>query len=166
MSTVSRKLVAAGGLAFMVLLVGLASIPTLRNRAIRFVRGQHFLGGAALPGRSRESLPCVVVEPGGSLWCKMLYCDFRFPLPPGTRIASLDPVTGGFDTIRGVIHLTNAEGGTVDLQTYARVMRRDGFRVGGNADVGLTASSPDGGFVGAQNSGRSCTLSFSFFGDY
>jgi len=40
MSTVSRKLVAAAGFAITVLLVGLASIPTLRNRAIRFVRGQ------------------------------------------------------------------------------------------------------------------------------
>ena len=166
MSSVRRKFVFATGLTATVLLLRLPVMQALGNRAIRFVSGQHFLGGAPLPGSSRESLPSVAVEPGSRLCCRMLYCDFRFPLPPGTRVASIDPVTGGSDTIKGVIYLTNADGGTVDLRAYARAMRRDGFSVGSDADVGLTASSPDGGFVAAQNSGRSCTLTFSFFGDY
>jgi hypothetical protein len=85
-------------------------------------------------------------------------------LPARTHIASIEPVTGGFDTIKGVICVTNAGGGSVDLQAYARAMRRDGFGVD-YYGFGLTASSPDGGFVGAQGSDP-CRITFSFFGDY
>jgi hypothetical protein len=94
----------------------------------------------------------------------MLYCDFRFPLPAGTRVASIEPVTGGFDTIKGTIYVTNIDGGTVDLRAYARAMHRDGFKVDGDSSA-LSARSPDGGWVGAEGSGR-CSITFSFFGDY
>lgn len=166
MSTAKRKLAFAAGLILMALCFGWSPIERLANRTIRFVDGQHFLGGRPVQARSKETLPSVSVESGRTVCCRMSYCDFRFPLPPGTRVASIDPVTGGADTIKGVIYLTNVDGGTVDLQTYARAMRMDGFSVGGDANVGLSASSPDGGYVGAQNSGGFCTLSFSFFGDY
>jgi hypothetical protein len=165
MNTTKRKVAFAVGLAVLGFCLAWPLIQGLANRTVRFVAGQHILGGP-LPGRPHENLPAVVVESGRTLCCRMSYCDFRFPLPPGTRVASIDPVTGGSDTIKGVIYLTNADGRTVDLRAYTRAMRRDGFSVGGDADVGLTASSPDGGFVAAQNSGRSCTLTFSFFGDY
>jgi hypothetical protein len=166
MSAAKRIVAFAAGLIVVALFLGWPLIEGVANRAIRFVDGQHFLGGGPIQARSKETLPSVSVESGRTLCCRMSYCDFRFPLPPGTRVASIDPVTGGFDTIKGVIYLTNANGGTVDLRAYARAMRRDGFSVGGDAYLGLTASSPDGGFVAAENSGRTCMLSFSFFGDY
>ena len=163
MNTTQRKLVIAAVLTVLAVWVGLPFIQSLANRTIRFVRGQHLLGGP-LPGRAQENLPSVAVEAGSTLCCRMLYCDFRFPLPPDTRVASIEPVTGGFDTIKGVIYVTNSHGGTVDLRGYASAMRRDGFRVDGDG-FGFTASSPDGGYVGAQGSDR-CEIVFSFFGDY
>jgi hypothetical protein len=86
------------------------------------------------------------------------------PLPPRTRVASIEPVTGGFDRVKSAIYVTNNDGGTVDLRAYARAMRRDGFNIDGD-NSGLSASSPDGGFVAAEISDR-CKITFSFFGDY
>jgi hypothetical protein len=94
----------------------------------------------------------------------MLYCDFRFPLPAGTSVASVEPVTGGFDTARGAICVTNTDGGTVDLEAYTRALRRDGFKVA-DGTFGVSASSPDGGWVAAEGLDR-CRITFSFFGDY
>ena len=158
-----RKLVAASALAVAAVCVAVPFIQAMCHRAIRFASGQHIIGGP-LPGRSKENLPSVAVEAGSKLCCRMLYCDFRFPLPPGTRVASIEPVTGSFDTIRGTIYVTNVDGGAVDLRAYARAMRRDGFKVDGDSPS-LSASSPDGGWVGAEGLDR-CTITFSFFGDY
>jgi hypothetical protein len=163
MSTTKRKLVAAAALAVAAIWVAMPFIQAMCNRAIRFASGQHIMGGP-LPGRSKENLPSVAVEAGNKLCCRMLYCDYRFPLPPGTRLASTEPVTGGFDTIKGALYVTNTDGGEVDLRAYARSMRRDGFKVEGDTSA-FRASSPDGGFVTVEGSG-SCRIAFSFFGDY
>src|SRR5579863_8589162 len=109
MSTAKRKLAFAAGLIVVALFLGWPLIEGVANRTIRFVDGGHFLGGRPIQGRSKETLPSVSVESGRTLCCRMSYCDFRFPLPPGTRIASIEPVSGGFDTIKGVIYLTNAD---------------------------------------------------------
>ena len=166
MSATQLKVTFAAGLIVIAVYLGWPLIEGLAIRTIRFIDGQHFFGGRPMQTRSKEALPCVLVESERTLCCRMSYCDFRFPLPPGTRVARIDSVTGGFDTIKGVIYLTNANASTVDLHTYAKVMRRNGFSVDGDASVGLSASSPDGGYVGAQNYGQTCTLCFSFFGDY
>lgn len=163
MSIARRKLVAVAVLTAAAICVAQPSVQALWNRAIRFASGQHLIGGP-LPGRSQENLPSFVVESGNKLCCRMLYCDFRFPLAPGTRLATIEPVAGGFDSIKGAVCVTNTEGGEVDLRAYAGAMRREGFRVD-DETAGFTASSPDGGFVSVQGSG-SCRISFSFFGDY
>lgn len=163
MTAIQRKVIAATTVTVAAVVIALPWTQGLGNRLIRFVSGQHLVGGA-LPGRSRENLPSVAVESGNKLCCRMLYCDFRFPLPAGTRVASIEPVTGGFDTIKGTIYVTNLDGGAVDLRAYARAMRKDGFKVDGDSST-LSASSPDGGWVGAEGSGR-CSIGFSFFGDY
>jgi len=164
MSITRRKVIAATGLMVGAVWIALLFIQALGNRTIRFVSGQHIVGGP-LPGRSHENLPAVAVESGKRLCCRMLYCDFRFPLPPGARVVSIDPVTGGFDTIKGSILVTNTGGGAFDLRAYARMMRRDGFNEDGGG-FGFSASSPDGGYVAVQNSGLTCTIGFSFLGDY
>ena len=163
MNVMHRKVVITGFVTITAVLVGLSFFESWANRTIRFVSGQHLIGGP-LPGRSRENLPSVAVESGGRLCCRMLYCDFRFPLPPNTGLVSIEPVTGGFDTIKGAIYVTNRNRGAVDLRAYARAMRRDGFRVTDDG-YGFAASSPDGGFVSAEGLDR-CRIGFSFFGDY
>ena len=163
MNSTQRKLVAATVLTVTAVWVGLPFAQAVVNRTTRFLSGEHLIGGA-LPGRSHENLPSVAVESGGRLCCRMLYRDFRFPLPPSSGVVGIEPVTGGSDTIRGAIYVTNSYGGSVDVRAYARAMRRDGFRVDGDGS-GFTASSPDGGFVAAQGSDR-CKIAFSFFGDY
>jgi hypothetical protein len=161
-SATQRK-VAAASLVVVAVCIALLWGQGLGKRAIRFVSGQHLIGGP-LPVRSHENLPSVAVESGNRLCCRMMYCDFSFPLPAKSKLASIEPVTGGFDTVKGAICVTNTDGGTVDLRAYARAMRRDGFKVGDDSS-GFSASSPDGGFVAAEGSER-CRISFSFFGDY
>ncbi len=162
MSAPDRK-VAAASLTAVAICIALLWGQGLGKRTVRFVSGQHLVGGP-LPGRSHENLPTVSVESGNRLCCRMLYCDFRFPLPTKTKLARIESVTGGFDTIRGVICVTNTDGGIVDLRAYARAMRSDGFKIGGDSS-GFSASSPDGGFVAAEGLDR-CRITFSFFGDY
>jgi hypothetical protein len=42
---------------------------------------------------------------------------------------------------------------------------KDGFKVSSD-EFGFTASSADGGLIGAENSGNVTKITFSFFGDY
>ena len=100
MTAIKRKAIATAAVTVAAVVIALPWIQGIGNRLIRFVSGQHLVG-APLPGRSRENLPSVAVESGNRLCCRMLYCDFRFPLPAGTRVASIEPVTRGFDTIKG-----------------------------------------------------------------
>ena len=163
MSTTRRKVILAAGLSVVAFWIALPLIQGFANRTVRFFSGQHLIGGP-LPGRARENLPSISVESGNRLCCRMLYCDFRFPLPEGTSVSSIEPVTGGFDTIKGAIDVTNIHAGAVNLRAYARALRRDGFRVDGDS-FGFSASSPDGGFVAPEGLDR-CRITFSFFGDY
>ena len=141
-------------------------LQSLGNRTARFAAGQHLLGSAPIHGRnSLMNLPSAEVESGGTLCCRMVYCDFRFPLPAGTRVARIAPITGGRDTIQGAICVTNADGGNVDMSAYGRRLRRAGFSVHSRGDS-LTASSPDGGYVVAGIQDHAARISFSFFGDY
>jgi len=95
----------------------------------------------------------------------MLVCDFRFPLPKGAGVMTIDPVTGGGDTIKGTIYVTNASGGTVDLENYAKRVHEYGFGVSRNP-FGFSASSPDGGALTVDEGLNATKIAFSFFGDY
>ena len=136
------------------------------NWTKRFVSGQHPFGGSSIHAASHENLPSVVIESGRTVCCRMKFCDFRFPLPKGAGVMTNDPVSGGFDTIKGAIYVTNADGGTVNLQAYGRRIWKDGFRVNAGPDFMFTASSPDGGALEVETSGRTAKIAFSFFGDY
>lgn len=136
------------------------------NWAKRFLSGQHPFGGSSIHRSSRENFPSVVIESGRTVCCRMKFCDFRFPLPKGTSVMTNDPIGGGFDTIKGAIYVTNADGGTVNLQAYRRRIWKDGFCVNASPDSKFTANSPDGGALEVETSGRTVRIAFSFFGDY
>ena len=113
--------------------------------------------------RAHEDLPTVSVERGRVVYCRMRYCDFRFPLPDGSRVVRTNVAGGGFDTIRGSVDIAGSEGSKIDMDAYARLLRKAGFRV--NFDSGshaLNVSTSNGGFV-EVDSGR---IRFSYFGDY
>src|SRR5207237_396766 len=79
---------------------------------------------AAVPLHSswRSRQPASSESPGVVV-CRMKYCDFRFPLPPGAHIVSVGPLTIGPDTITGsIIH----SGATGEI-TYDAVLRQHGF---------------------------------------
>lgn len=138
------------------------------NYGVRYVRGSipHPFGGSPIHDAAHTPLPSVVVEPGPMLCCRMLVCDFRFPLPKRADIATIDSVSGGGDRIKGAIYVTNISGGQIDLRGYGRLLHQAGFRVSDTADKGeIFASSPDGGAL--EIDGRQPTkIAFSFFGDY
>ena len=137
--------------------------------------------------RAHESLPTVSVESDRTVYCRMQYCDFRFPLPDGARVARTGPVSGGFDTIKGAIYVTNADGGPVDLQAYAALLRQHHFVVqpgftseadppwvGPPAErnhpegytIPFAAGGGDGGWVAVDIINHSTKIGFSYFGDY
>src|SRR5271163_4627707 len=53
-----------------------------------------------LPGKN---LPKIMVQ-GDTVYCRMKADDFRFPLPPGSRVVK-PVVTGGFDTVEGSLEI-------------------------------------------------------------
>jgi hypothetical protein len=157
-----------GVLVVLVMLCYLASpfICFLANYTIRFVDGQHLVGGSPIHDASRMPLPSLAVEPGPTLCCRMELCDFRFPLPKRSGVMTIDSVSGGGDTIKGTVYVTNANGGTVDLHAYASLMRSAGFRVSELYDHdSFSACSPDGGCLQVDG-GQPTKIAISFFGDF
>ena len=166
MKTVRRKIIVATGLAVVVGYVAWPLLQHLANYGARDISNfGWWVGSAPLPGRSHEILPSVEVQSGKMLYCRMLYCDFRFPLPQTTHGTRVGPITGESDTIKGRVYVTNSGKGNVDLRAYSRLLWRDGFRISRGPCGDFTASSPDGGFVGVGNSNNVCEISFSYFGD-
>jgi hypothetical protein len=169
--THKRICILTGSLSLFVLLFCLAFpfIEFFAHYTTRFIDGQHPFGGYPIHSAAQMPLPSVAVEPGPKLCCRMDVCDFRFPLPKRTGVATVDSVSGGGDTIKGVIYVTNADGGTVDLRAYAKLVHRAGFRVTEVSDLtghdSFSATSPDGGLL-QVDAGQPTKIEFSFFGDY
>lgn len=112
----------------------------------------------AVPLRSyvRSRSPAVS-EKAGMVLCRMKYCDFRFPLPPGAHIVSVGPLTIGPDTIHGSIVHSSATGNI----SYAEVLRQHGFQFNPGSLMATSSEQP-GGWVQSLSAER---IEFSFFGD-
>ena len=145
--------------------------------------------------RMHEKLPTMTVENNDTLYCRMQYCDFRFPLPAGARIVRTDPLTGGADTINGAVYLAGPDGGPVNMRAYADLLQKkqfdaaptDGsgcpavtnnmpdvpFVCAGKVihyplfdDFGASSRSQAGGRIEVRIEGRLTQIRFSYFGDY
>src|SRR5258706_9592567 len=103
--------------------------------------------------RMHEKLPSVSIESGKTVYCRMQYCDFRFPLPDKARVMRTGPVTGGFDTIEGTIYVVDSDGTPLSLRGYAELLQKNRFHAvpqGSRLRVfGVSASSSDGGGIDA-----------------
>jgi hypothetical protein len=143
--------------------------------------------------RAHENLPSVTVVSGRTVYCRMQYCDFRFPLPEGARVVRADPVTGGPDTIDGAIYVVGPDGGPVKMRAYAEFLEKNHFDAtptdgtgcesctnvpdvpfisGGKVihypifnEFGAGSSSQDGGGIQVEAQDRVTKIRFSYFGD-
>jgi len=77
--------------------------------------------------RAHENLPIVSVEAGDTVYCRMRYCDFRFPLPKGADIVQTNIDSGGFDTINGTIYVAGTNGGSINMRAYAELLQKMHF---------------------------------------
>jgi hypothetical protein len=145
--------------------------------------------------RVHEKLPAISVENGDTLYCRMRYCDFRFPLPDGAKIVKTNTLTGGADMIDGAIYLVGPNGGPVKMREYAELLQKKHFDAApadGNGcpcvtnympdvpfvsngkvihyplfdNFGASSKDQEGGTIDVSIEGRMTKIRFSYFGDY
>jgi hypothetical protein len=118
--------------------------------------------------RVNEKLPTMSVEEGSMVYCRMRYCDFRFPIPSGTHVVRTNIASGGFDTIDGTIDVMSTNGEPIDMHAYAELLRKKHFNLSPDYTGGISASSkePRGGWIGAEALDRAVRIRFTYFGDY
>ena len=145
--------------------------------------------------RTNEKLPAVSVETGDTVYCRMRYCDFRFPLPDKARVVWTNIDDGGFDTIHGSIYVIGSDGNPINLRNYAEFLQNKNWNVSvasgdGCPDVtnnmrdipfispksvthyplfenfGASSTKQEGGLINAETKNGVTKISFSYFGDY
>lgn len=103
--------------------------------------------------RAHEKLPAVFVENGGTVYCRMQYCDFRFPLPSNVHILRTNIESGGFDTINGAIYVVGTNGIPVNPRAYAEFLQKKNWNVTVGSGAGcesVTNNCPDVPFVSSS----------------
>lgn len=105
-----------------------------------------------LISRSSEQLPAVIVQPAGIVYCRMRYCDFKFPLPEQACLVQTNLAGGGFDTIDGAIYVVGTNGAPVNMRAYAEFLRKNHWAVTVESGLGCgcCTNSPDVPFSGAD----------------
>src|SRR3954468_17171985 len=66
---------------------------------------------------SETGLPKIIIEKGSIIYCRMKADDFRFPLPPGSRVLN-SVVKGGFDTVDGSVEVRFDSTNSVTVSEY------------------------------------------------
>jgi hypothetical protein len=75
--------------------------------------------------RINEKLPTVEIEKSSLAYCRTRLCDFRFPLPNGSRVIRIDPINekepakGAVDFVDGTIYIAVTNQTQADMPTYA-----------------------------------------------
>jgi hypothetical protein len=101
--------------------------------------------------RAHEKLPAISVENGDTAYCRMRYCDFRFPLPSDVRVVRTNIEGGGFDTIYGTIYVVGTNGRPVNMRAYAELLQKKHFDLGiADASGCVGTDVPDVPFVNAE----------------
>lgn len=103
--------------------------------------------------RMHEKLPAVSIENGDTVYCRMRYCDFRFPLPDKAHVVRTDPVTGSADTINGTIYVVGPDGRPMSVRSYAEFLQKNHWNVTVGSGVGcpaVTNNCPDVPFVSSS----------------
>ena len=128
-----------------------------RHVPIALVAGMFVIVILAVPlhtyWRSRRP---AISETRGEIVCRMQYCDFRFPLPSGAHIVSIDRLTVGPDVIRGII----VHGSATGTVSYDAVLRQHGFTFAPGSLLATSSEQP-GGWVQPIAD----RIHFGYFGD-
>lgn len=96
------------------------------------------------------NLPKALVEKDGIIYCRMKADDFRFPLPPGSRVLNPITISGGFDTVHGSVEVQFENSHQVTPSEYENW-------VSGRLQVG--------GRVTAESTPHGLFIKFEYFGD-
>jgi len=100
--------------------------------------------------RIHEKLPAVFVEVGNTVYCRMWYCDFRFPLPDNALVVLTNIDSGGPDTINGSVFIMTTNGSPVNLRRYAEFLQQKKWEVNVASGFGcpeVMNNRPDEPFV-------------------
>lgn len=178
-----RILIGVGAFACLAALAFIASIVLVMMPPLRSF------------SRTNEKLPTVFVENGSTVYCRMRYCDFRFPLPDKAHVVRTNIDAGGFDTIHGSIYIINSDGSPINLRHYAEFLQNKNWNVSvasgyGCRDItdnmkdvpflsptsmthyplfenfGASSTKQEGGIINAETKNGLTEISFSYFGDY
>jgi hypothetical protein len=109
--------------------IGVAGLACFAVIAFVALIGYVMLGMPTLTSLSRtgEKLPAIFVEDGNTVYCRMRYCDFRFPLPNGGQIVWTNIESGGFDTIKGTVYVIETNRTPINLRVYAELLEKKHF---------------------------------------
>lgn len=97
-----------------------------------------------------QGLPKATVVKGGIIHCRMKADDFRFPLPPGSRVVPPIIISGGFDTVDGSVEIRFEGTNQLTADEYQKWVSRR-LQVGGSIEA---HSMPEG-----------LSIAFHYFGD-
>jgi hypothetical protein len=96
-----------------------------------------------------KDLPKIVVERGKTIYCRMKADDFRFPLPPGSRVVN-QAVSGGFDTVDGSVEVRFDDPNAIIASEYRLL---------------LSGKTPVGGEIRTRTIPGGLVIKFHYFGD-
>jgi hypothetical protein len=136
-----------------------------------FIAGFWFFYGIEDAGKIRyhfrinEKLPIVLIEEFNLAHCRTRLCDFRFPLPNGSRVMRIDPITekepvkGAVDFIDGTIYIAITNNAQADMPTY--VERVQNYKPSGwlNKQIVIEQS------VAVETVGQLTAIHFHLIGD-
>lgn len=95
-------------------------------------------------------LPKASVEKGGIIYFRMKADDFRFPLPPESRVLPPIILSGGFDTVDGSVEVRFERSNPVTPIDY---------------ESWLSGRMQVGGYVTADSVPGGLSIKFHYFGD-
>ena len=97
-----------------------------------------------------KGLPKAWAETGDVIYCRMKADDFRFRLPPGSRVLSQIIVSGGFDTVHGSVQVIFDKSRPMSPSEY---------------ENWVSTKMQSGGYVTAEPIPDGLTIKFHYFGD-
>jgi hypothetical protein len=99
---------------------------------------------------AEAGLPKAFEEAGGIIHCRMKADDFRFPIPPHSRVVNPIVVSGGFDTVHGSVRVEVEKPFEVSAYAY---------------ENSLAGKIQEGGRITTELIPDGLLIKFDYFGD-
>ena len=133
--------------------IGIAGLACFAAIAFVVLIGYVILGMPTFRSLSRahEKLPAIFVENGDTVYFRMQYDDFRFPLPSNVHIVRTNLDSGGY--FNGAIYVIGTNGAPVNLRDYAEFLQKKHWDVTTGSGAGcesVTNNRTDVPFVSSS----------------